>query len=318
MNRVVMVLGIGRIDGDQRHVAPVLAASQGRGLCLFRFAQRGRRKRLRNFMGVNRDQADRLFGCQRAEPLLDLAGAKPETAGAHQIHADEIAVLGATGIGFGNVQFAAGLLLVDRNQPSAAAGQGAEDSEHTGLGVIDDLDDAPAIGAAVALVQLLDAQQRAIAHPCGRARLRTSGNMDADLRRLAVFDLIPLGGRRGQFAVAIASGDVGHHGRGQACGFAYFLAALGDHAFVGELAQDAFQFGAVGVLQAEFARDLAGSDFSRLRTDEGDDGVRAWKNLFALFCHFIRLPCQRSSSLPASRPLRVTFWRSPSPVRAPC
>ena len=122
MNRVVVVLGVGRIDGDQRHVAPVLAASQGRGLCLFRFAQRGRRKRLRNFMGVNRDQADRLFGCQRAEPLLDLAGAKPETARAHQIHADEIAVLGATGIAFGNVQFAAGLLLVDRNQPSAAAG----------------------------------------------------------------------------------------------------------------------------------------------------------------------------------------------------
>src|SRR5258708_2943561 len=269
-------------------------------------------------MGMYRDQADRLFGCQRAEPLPDLAGGKPETARTHQVDAHEIAVLGATGIALGNVQLAAGLLLVDRYQPSAAVGQGAEDSEDAGLGVIDDLDDAPAIGAAVALIQLLDAQQCAVAHPCGRARLRTSGNMDADLRRLAVFDLIPLGGRRDQFAVAVASGDVGHHGRRQACGFAYFLAAFGDHAFVGEFAQDAFQFGAVGVLQAEFACDLAGSDFSRLRTDEGDDGVRAWKSLVALFCHFIRLPCQCSSSLPAWWPWRAPFWPSPSPVRAPC
>src|SRR5258708_26184974 len=213
-------------------------------------------------MGMDRDQADRLFGCQRAEPLPDLAGGKPETARTHQVDADEIAVLGATGIALGNVQLAAGLLLVDRHQPSAAAGQGAEDSEDAGLGVIDDLDDAPAIGAAVALLQLLDAQQRAVADPGGRARLRTSGNMDADLRRLAVFDLIPLGGRCDQFAVAVASGDVGHHGRRQACGFAYFLAAFGDDAFVGQLAQDTFQFGAVGVLQAEFPRNLAGSDFS--------------------------------------------------------
>jgi len=269
-------------------------------------------------MGMNRDQADRFFGGQRAEPLLDLAGGKPKTARARQIDANEIVVLGATGIALGNVQLAAGLLLVDRHQPSAAAGQGAEDSEHAGLGVIDDLDDAPAIGAAVALLQFLDAQQRAVAYPCGRARLRTSGNMDADLRRLAVFDLIPLGGRCDQFAVAVASGDVGHHGRRQACGFAYFLAALGDDAFVGQLAQHSFQFGAVGVLQAKFPRNLAGSNFPWLRTDKGDEGVRSWKDLVALFCHFIRLLCQRSSSLPASRLWRVTFWPSASPVRAPC
>src|SRR6266436_2895267 len=269
-------------------------------------------------MGMDRDQADHLFGCQRAEPLPDLAGAKPETARAHQLDADEVAVLGATGIAPGNVQLAAGLLLVDRNQPSAAFGQGAEDSEDPGLGVIDDLDDAPAIGAAVALIQLLDAQQRAVAYACGRARLRTSGNMDADLRRLAVFDLIPLGGGCDQFAVAVASGDVGHHGRRQACGFAYFLAAPGDQAFVGQLAQHSFQFGAVGVLQAKFPRNLAGSNFPWLRTDKGDEGVRSWKDLVALFCHFIRLLCQRSSSLPALWLWRVTFWPSASPVRAPC
>src|SRR5258706_13833673 len=126
-------------------------------------------------MGMDRDQPDRLCGCMAAEPLPALGGGKPETARTHQVDADEVAVLGATGIAAGNVQLAAGLLLVDRHQQSAAAGQGAEDSEDAGLGVIDDLDDATAIGAADALLPLHDAQQRAAADPAGRARLRTSG-----------------------------------------------------------------------------------------------------------------------------------------------
>ena len=118
-------------------VAPVLAAVKRRGLCRLGLAQRGRRKRLRNFVGVNRDQADRLLGRQRAEPLLHLAGGEAEAARAHEIDADEVAVLGAAGIGLGDVQFAPGLFLVDRDQPSAAVGQCAEDAEHAGPGVID-------------------------------------------------------------------------------------------------------------------------------------------------------------------------------------
>ena len=61
MDRVVMVLGVGRIDGDERQVAPVLAALQRGGLCLLGLAQRGGREGLRNFVGVDRDQADGLF-----------------------------------------------------------------------------------------------------------------------------------------------------------------------------------------------------------------------------------------------------------------
>jgi hypothetical protein len=34
MNRVVVVLGVGRIDGHQRQVAPVLASLQRCGFCL--------------------------------------------------------------------------------------------------------------------------------------------------------------------------------------------------------------------------------------------------------------------------------------------
>src|SRR6202043_4036907 len=112
IHRVVMVFRIGRVDGDQRYVTPVLASLQRRGLCLLGLAQRCRRKRLRNFVGVYRDQADGFFARQRAEPFLDLAGGKSVAARAHQIDADEIAILGAAGVGLRDVQFAAGLFLL--------------------------------------------------------------------------------------------------------------------------------------------------------------------------------------------------------------
>src|ERR1700676_1644914 len=142
---------------------------------------------------MNRDQADRFFRCQRSQPFLDLARGQPKTPRAHQIDADEIAILGATGIGLGDVEFAAGLFLVDRDQPSAAIGGLAKNAEHAGLGVIDDLDDAAAIDAAFGIVEFLDSEQRAVADTCRRARLWTPRNMNADLRRLAAFDLIPFG-----------------------------------------------------------------------------------------------------------------------------
>ena len=72
MHRVVVIFRIRRIDGDQRQVAPVLAALQAGGFCFLGLAQCGGREGLRNFMGVDRDQADRFFAGQRAEPLFHL------------------------------------------------------------------------------------------------------------------------------------------------------------------------------------------------------------------------------------------------------
>ena len=51
------------------------------------------------------------------------------------------------------------------------------------------------------------------------------------------------------------------------------LAAALDAAFVGELAQHALERGAVGVLQAEGARDLARADLAGLLADEGEQFV---------------------------------------------
>ena len=76
--------------------------------------------------------------------------------------------------------------------------------------------------------------------------------------------LVPFGRNRDQLAVAVALGDVGEHDGGQRAGVVQLLAAALDHAVVGELAQHALERGAVGVLQAEGARDLAHADLAGL------------------------------------------------------
>ena len=95
----------------------------------------------------------------------------------------------------------------------------------------------------------------------------------ADLRRRAVLVLVPFGRQRDQLAVAVARGDVGEHDVGQGAGMVQLLAAALDAAFVGELAQHALERGAVGVLQAEGARDLARADLAGLLADEGEEVV---------------------------------------------
>lgn len=159
-------------------------------------------------MGVDRDQADRFFRGDRSEPLLHPAGCETESAGADQVDADKIAVLGAIAVGLRDIQFAASLLAVDRDQPSAAIRQFAENAEQARPGVVDDLDDAAAIGRAIAFFDLLDPHQRAVADAGHRACLRTSRDMDADLRRGAVFLFIPFGRRGQELAIGIAAGDV--------------------------------------------------------------------------------------------------------------
>ena len=98
MDGVVVILGVGRIDGDERHVAPILAACERRGPRGFRFGEHRARKDVRDAVGVDRDQADRAFALERAEPLNDRAGWQAEPAMARNFDGDEIAVHGAAGV----------------------------------------------------------------------------------------------------------------------------------------------------------------------------------------------------------------------------
>ena len=60
---------------------------------------------------------------------------------------------------------------------------------------------------------------------------------------------------------------------GQRAGLMQLLAAALDVALVAKLAQHALELGAVGILHAEGARDLARADFAGLLADEGNDVV---------------------------------------------
>ena len=114
-------------------------------------------------------------------------------------------------------------------------GSFAENAEHAVLGVVDDLDDAAAVADAVVVVGFLDPQQHAVADAGGFAGLRLARTVNADFRRGPVRLLVPFVGRGDQFAVAVARGDVGEHGRGQGAGMMQLLAPLLDRAFVGRV-----------------------------------------------------------------------------------
>jgi hypothetical protein len=74
--------------------------------------------------------------------------------------------------------------------------------------------------------------------------------------------------------------DIRHHDRRKGAGMVQLLAPALDLALIGELAQHAFERGAIIVLQAEGARNLACPDLSGLAADEGDNVVAGWKRRF--------------------------------------
>ena len=125
--------------------------------------------------------------------------------------------------------------------------------------------------------------------------LRVARNMDADPRRIALF-LVPFGGRCDQLAVGVTGRDVGQQGCRQLGGLGDLLALFLDGALVGEVAQNALQLGAVGVLQAELARDFPGADLAGIRADKSDDGVPARKAMVGFLASLTHVPFRRSSS----------------------
>ncbi len=275
---VVMILGVGRIDGDERKLAPVLAARKPGGSRLLGFGQCLAAKHVRDFVRVDRDEADRPLGLERAEPLLHLRGLQAEAALAREFDRHQIAVLGVGGRARRDGEFAAELLLVDRLDPRAAVRQRAEDAELALPRAVQHLDDTAGVADRFAfLAALLGAQQRAVADAGDFHGARLARNADADVRRVAVRLGVPLGRHGDQFAVAVAVRDVGEHDRGQRAGVMQLLAPRLDRSLVFEAAQHLAERRAVGVLQAEGACDLAHAGLAFMRADEGNDIVAGGK-----------------------------------------
>ena len=232
---VVVVLGVGRVDGDERDVAPVLATGKRRRRRGLGLLQRRGREDVRDAVGMDRDQADCALALERAEPLHHARARQSEAAArTRRLDRNQVAVLRIRAGARRNRKLAAELFFVDRREPSAAAGQRAKDAQHARLGAIDDLDDTAAVADRVILgAGLLDAQQRAVTDAGDFARLGSARGLNADFRRRAVRLLVPFGRDRDELAIAVARADVGHHDVRQRARMMQLLAPALDLALVG-------------------------------------------------------------------------------------
>ena len=143
MHRVVVILGVGRIDGDERQRAPVLAARRaaaGEAASASRSTAGGKTCGMPWAWIAIRLMARSVL----SEPSLSLTRAvgKPKPRARHDFDGDEIAIRGFQARAGRNRELATELLLVDRNEPAAAVRQCAEHAEDALLGAIDQLDDA--------------------------------------------------------------------------------------------------------------------------------------------------------------------------------
>ena len=215
MHRVVVILGVRRIDGDERNAAPVFAAGMRGRTRGVGFLDHGAGKCVRNIVGVDGDQADGALALERTKSRDDGARGKPEPAVPRYFDRHKVAIDRACGGVWRDAHFAAELFLVDRHQPAAAAGQAAKDSERATLGAIDQLDDAP---GRLTVARPLDADQRAVAEAGDFARPRAARRGDMDDGRRTMGFLVPFGRPGEQFAVAVAASDVGQHDRRQGAG----------------------------------------------------------------------------------------------------
>jgi hypothetical protein len=265
-----VILGVGRVDGDEGDVPPVLASLHRRRARRLRFVEHGLWKDVRNIVRIDRDQAYRALALDRAEPLDDGARGVAELALLRHVDGNEIAVDGALRRNGSDVELAAEPLLLDRNQPAAAGWQRAENAERAMLGAVDQLDDA---AREFIVAGALDPDQRAVADAAGFTRFRPARRNDVDDGRGAMRLLIPLRRARQKLAVGVASGNVGEHHRRQRAGMMQSLPAAVDAAVVSELAQHAVERRAVGVLGAEGFGDLARGHLPAALADEGDQFV---------------------------------------------
>ena len=300
MDRVVVILGVGRIDGDERQCAPVLArGAEPNGPRRFRFLQRGGRKDMRDMMRRQRDQTHRALGLDRADGLDDPRVRGPDASLAQRLDGDEIAVPRLAGHRRRHEIFARRPALLDRQRPARAVGRGAIDGEGARLELVENLDHPAGIGGrglAGGGVEL-DPHQHARAEAWRRRALAlVAGAADDDARRRRF--PAPFGGPGDQFAVAVALGDVGDDERGQAALDGQRLAAARDGAFGLQILEDELQFRLGFPLDAESAGDVALGDprgralavGRRRSADEGHHLLARRKRRGSRFSHAANRP----------------------------
>ena len=243
MHRVVVVLGVGRVDGDERQRPPVLARrGEADGTRRLGFLERGGRKNMRDVVGRERDEAHRALGLHRAQQLDDPCAREPEAPLAQRLDGDEVAVLGFARERRRDDEFAGGGALFDRKRTAGAVLSPAENGEDPRLELVEDLDDPARVGGLFAhcVGVELDPHQ----HPRAEARRARVVALGArapneNPRRRAIS--VPFCGACDEFAVAIALGDVGDDNCRQPALDLKRLAAARDRALVFQVLDQQFQ-----------------------------------------------------------------------------
>ena len=179
MHGVVVVLGVGRIDGDERaHRAslrgpkasralppPPRPACRGGTRCGIECAWMAIRLTARSLLSEPSCSTTRAVGRPRR-------GARPASTATKSPSSRIECRAGRNG------ELLAQHFLVDRLEPPAAVGQLAEDPDHPLLGMVDDLDDAAAVADAVVFLGFLDMQQHAVADTGGFAGARLAWDVE--------------------------------------------------------------------------------------------------------------------------------------------
>ena len=261
IDRVVVVARIGGVDGDEGHVAQVLAALQRRQFLILGLALHGLGEAGRDAVGVDGDQGGGAGIVFLADMFQDLAA-----LGAIALVAlfdggqNQIAVAQVPGLGLGHQQHVLGA-AVDRLDAGLARRLADDAKDAVGPHVqLLDQPGFPAVGAA------LELDQQAVAQ--ARGGLGLVGDQQGVGRVGAGLDQTDV-----QFAVRIALDHIGDADGGQGAGLGKALAAaLAQPAFFFEFADHFAQGPAVAALQPEMACDIGLLGRSGL-AQEGDENV---------------------------------------------
>ena len=261
---VVVVAGVGGVDGDEGKGAQVLAGAEGADR--FRGGGVGEGvlgEGVGDAVLVDGDQRDRPRGRGVAEAGDDAGARQAVAAGrAGLLGLDELAVAGAAGVAAGDQPVAVGL-LVDGGD-AAALGGVVEDAEDAARTHADAADDAGG-------QRLLAVEQAAEQTVAGAEGGVVAAGADQDARGGGVG--LPLGGLGPEVAGGVGAGDAEDEDRGQRAGGADVAATLLDRAVAGEAGEGLLELDFRGALQAEGAGDLALARLAGVVAQEGEDLV---------------------------------------------
>ena len=260
---VVVIAGVGRVDGDEGDFAQVLAPLQRRqglvlGLALHGFGEAGRHAvRMDGQQGGGAGIVLAADGLQNLAALGAVAVIALFDGGQHQV-----AVAQILGLNLGHHQHVLGP-AVHRLDPRLAR-RLADDAQHAVGRRIQPLDQA----RLPAVLAVLELDQQAVAHARSRGVGLSIGHQQRARRIRRGVDQPDV-----QFAVGVPLDHVGHADRRQGAGFGEALAAaLAELALGLKLADHLAQGASVAALQAEVAGDVGLLGRSRL-TQEGDQRV---------------------------------------------